>query len=447
MALRGTALSRDLGPVTIVCLVVGYVGVWLALWPAGEPAAAYVGQLVGAVSVLLLSTALVLISSLPWVEEWFDGIDRAAIWHRRMAIIGLLLLAAHIPLSSSPIDSRWGGQLGAIGAWGLVAMALWAILPRWQSVVPRPLRGGIKMLKDAPVIREVRRVFGGYDRWRQLHRLTGVFVAAAFFHGLLDGSPFPKSPVLRWSYVVIGGVGLAFYLYRELLSRFFRSLHDYEVHEVRVVGDGVVEISLRPLGRPVDFVPGQFALVYIEAKDGWHRHPFTIASAPTEEVLRVTVKALGDYTSRLQDLLEPGMPAVVGGPHGRFNHAKGTSDQVWIAGGVGVAPFLSWMRALDEHPPPGRVDLYYAFSGGPAPFADELAAAAEGRESVRTHLVDSQVDGRLTVARLLEDTGVEPAQLSVFLCGPEAMLREFQDGLRAAGVRSRNIHREFFDWR
>jgi ferredoxin-NADP reductase len=61
--------------------------------------------------------------------------------------------------------------------------------------------------------------------------------------------------------------------------------------------------------------------------------------------------------------------------------------------------------------------------------------------------VDSKVDGRLSVARILADTAVEPSQLSIFLCGPEAMLRDFQKGLRTAGVRSRNVHREFFDWR
>ena len=45
------------------------------------------------------------------------------------------------------------------------------------------------------------------------------------------------------------------------------------------------------------------------------------------------------------------MPAVIGGPHGRFSHWKGTDQQVWIAGGVGVAPFLSWLRALDGRLP------------------------------------------------------------------------------------------------
>ena len=161
------------------------------------------------------------------------------------------------------------------------------------------------------------------------------------------GLPFPMLPSCDGATSQSGPSGSAFYLYRELLARFFLSLHDYEVDSVREIDDGLVEVALRPIGRKVEFVPGQFAMVYLEAKDGWHRHPFTISSAPHEDVLRVTVKALGDYTSRLQELLEHGMPAVIGGPHGRFNHRKGTDQQVWIAAGVGVAPFLSWLRALD----------------------------------------------------------------------------------------------------
>ncbi|MGZ8632299.1 MAG: ferredoxin reductase family protein [Solirubrobacteraceae bacterium] len=320
---------------------------WTLARPSGEPTGSYIGQLLGAESILLLSIGLVLISTLPWIEEWFDGIDRAAVWHRRVAITGLVLLAPHILLASNRHGTALGGPLGAVGAIGMLALALWAILPRWQSVVPRPMRGLVVAARDAPGVREARRIFGGYERWRALHRTTGLFVAAGFVHGVLDGTPFDEAPLLRWSYVAVGAIGLGFYLYRELLARFFLSLHDYQVQTVREVDEGVVEIAMAPIGRHMEFVPGQFAMIYIEAKDGWHRHPFTITSAPHEDVVRVTVKALGDYTSRLQELIEPGMPAVIGGPHGRFSHWKGTDRQVWIAGGVGVAPFLSWLRALD----------------------------------------------------------------------------------------------------
>lgn len=443
--MHGRFVAREVGPATIGVLVVALGVLWAVAQPAGEPAGRYLGQGLGAESILLLSIGLVLISTLPLVEEWFDGIDRAAIWHRRVAITGLVLLVPHVLLSSNPNGTALGGPLGAIGAIGLVALALWAILPRWQSVVPALLRGLVLALRDAPIVRDVRRIFGGYDRWRALHRTTGLFVAAGFAHGVLDGTPFPDAPVLRWSYVAVGAVGVGFYVYRELLARFFLSLHDYQVDAVREIDVGLVEISMRPIGRGVDFVPGQFAMVYLEAKDGWHKHPFTISSAPHEGVVRVTIKALGDYTSRLQELIEPGMPAVIGGPHGRFSHWRGTDRQVWIAGGVGVAPFLSWLRALDGHLPQ-RVDFFYT-ADGEAPFAEEIRGIADRHESLHAHLIDTSIEGRLTPERVLAAADGDRRGLSVFMCGPQGMLRSFQTELRQAGVLSKRIHREHFDWR
>jgi predicted ferric reductase len=444
-ARRTSFVPRELGPATIVALVVAQAVLWVAARPSGEPGGRYLGQALGAESILLLSIALVLISTLPVVEQWFDGIDRAAIWHRRVAITGLVLLAPHLLLSSNPNGTALGGPLGAIGAIGLVGLAAWAILPRWQSMVPSPLRGLVLALRDAPVVRDARRIFGGYERWRTLHRTTGLFVAAGFAHGGLDGTPFNAAPVLRWSYVAVGGIGLAFYIYRELLARFFLSLHDYQVDAVNDLGKGLVEVAMRPIGRPVEFVPGQFAMVYLEAKDGWHRHPFTISSAPQEGFVRFTIKALGDYTSRLHELIEPGMPAVIGGPHGRFNHARGTNRQLWIAGGVGVAPFLSWLRALDGELS-SRVDFFYT-TEGEAPFADEIRAIADRYESLQAHLIDTSIEGRLTSERILTVANGDRAGMTVFMCGPREMLSSFQAELRVAGVTARRIHREYFDWR
>ena len=309
----------------IAVLVVVFATLWAADRPAGQPAGSYLGQLLGAESVLLLSISLVLVSTLPWVETWFDGIDHAAIWHRRLAIAGLALLAPHILLAANPHGTAIGAPLGAVGLVGLAGMAGWSVLPRWRSVTPGPLRTLVAGLSTLPGVRQVRSIVGGYDRWRMLHRSTGLCVAAGFAHGLLDATPFSAWP-LRWSYVAVGGIGLVCYTYREVLARHLSALHDYQVATVSQAGTGLVEISLVPLGRPVTFIPGQFAMVYLEAKDGWHRHPFTIASAAHDPQLRFTVKALGDYTSQLRDLVRPGMPAVVGGPHGRSGSPAGSAS-------------------------------------------------------------------------------------------------------------------------
>jgi predicted ferric reductase len=53
-------------------------------------------QLFGGESILLMSTALVLISTLPHVERIFGGIDYAAIWHRRLVIAGTVLRASGV---------------------------------------------------------------------------------------------------------------------------------------------------------------------------------------------------------------------------------------------------------------------------------------------------------------------------------------------------------------
>ena len=64
---RSTA-AREAGPAAIVVLVVVWGAIWVALRPLGQGGTSYVGQLSGAESILLLSIALVLISTLPWVE-------------------------------------------------------------------------------------------------------------------------------------------------------------------------------------------------------------------------------------------------------------------------------------------------------------------------------------------------------------------------------------------
>jgi predicted ferric reductase len=63
------------------------------------------------------------------------------------------------------------------------------------------------------------------------------------------------------------------------------------------------------------------------------------------------------------------------------------------------------------------------------------------------HLVDTDVDGRLTPEQVLAAVDTPPRQLSVFMGGPDPMLRQFRRAFRSAGVRTANIHREYFQWR
>jgi NAD(P)H-flavin reductase len=111
------------------------------------------------------------------------------------------------------------------------------------------------------------------------------------------------------------------------------------------------------LAEPLDFAPGQFVFVNfrslalseqfrpldvsvqrqvfsIRAGDVSNQfHPFSITSAPAERTLRITVKAVGDYTRALRGL-EEGADAVVEGPYGSFSH-RGLPgrEPIWLAEG------------------------------------------------------------------------------------------------------------------
>lgn len=66
---------------------------------------------------------------------------------------------------------------------------------------------------------------------------------------------------------------------------------------------------------------------------------------------------------------------------------------------------------------------------------------------MHVHFIDSSTQGLLTAGCVLATADASPGSLSVFLCGPAAMVRSFQADFRHAGVASRHVHREYFDLR
>ena len=110
--------------------------------------------------------------------------------------------------------------------------------------------------------------------------------------------------------------------------------------------------------------------------DGFREaHPFTISSGAREGRLRFTMKALGDYTRRVRESLAEGAKAIEG-PYGRFNPLRGEARQVWVAGGIGITPFLSVLRSME--PGHGKtVRLCYCVrTAAEALFLEELVACA-----------------------------------------------------------------------
>ena len=104
-------------------------------------------------------------------------------------------------------------------------------------------------------------------------------------------------------------------------------------------------MTLMPVGRPVLFEPGQFGFLRMKEDGLREPHPFTIASGnrPDGQV-EFLIRSLGDYTQKLIAETRIGMRANIYAPYGCFKRRMEAKREVWIGGGVGISPFVAWLK-------------------------------------------------------------------------------------------------------
>ncbi len=427
--------SPTWGTSVLALVVVANLLVWVIVHPGDQPWGRYLGEVLGAEAVLLFSCALVLATVLTVIERAFGGLDRVAQWHRHTAVGGVVLMLLHpvlAGLTPVPHVSQVGLAFGSLAMLGLVLLSIWALAPS---------------LKAARWSKLVRRLAAlSHERWLTGHRLTGLFVAAAVLHGAMVDPVLREVALLNVTYLVIGVLGIVAYLYRELLARFVVPIYDYVVAEAERPNDTTVDVFLTPAGRALTFDPGQFIFLAFGGTNGWERHPFTVASAPNQSRLEVSIRALGDYTRDLHDHLQAGTPAKVAGPFGGFDYRRGGPQQIWVAGGVGITPFISWIRSLPDDFDRDVAFFYSVNHASEAIYLDEIKAAAATHPTLRPHLVDSSRDGYLTADTAVVDVP-DHAGASVYMCGPPAMMTAMAHGFEGVGIPRHQIRWEQFNIR
>ncbi len=305
----------------------------------------------------------------------------------------------------------------------------------------------------------------GHEVFVYVQRTFGFVFLAATYHVFTTPGAKEDSRALNLYLAGLATLGIGAFVYRSLLGNLLVRRRKYRVVTVNRLDEFVTEIVMEPTGKPLVFSPGQFLFVNFRSlalREQFHPlelsvrrrafsirageianqfHPFSITSGPNEPTLRITVKAVGDYTRALRRL-ETGAIAVVEGPYGSFSRNVTNPRQIWMAGGIGVTPFLSMARSLDGNP--RSVDFYYCVEHAPeAHFLDELRAIERSRDDFRVVLVARDADGFLTAARVAEEHADLPAT-DVLICGPPAMIDNLRAQLRAVGVPDDRIHAEEF---
>jgi NAD(P)H-flavin reductase len=204
-----------------------------------------------------------------------------------------------------------------------------------------------------------------------------------------------------------------------------------------------VTLELEPLGAEVRPAPGQFAMLY---SFGVGEVPISTSGPLDGGRLVHTVRAVGAVTSALA-ATEPGTVVGVRGPFGTtwpLASAEG-GDLVVVAGGIGLAP----LRPVVLHAL-ARRDAYDAVCvlvGARTPAELLFGAELHGWRSRFDVEVDVTVDaavgdwhGRVgLVTRLLPAAPFDPGRATVFVCGPEVMMRFTARALLERGVAAERI--------
>ena len=410
---------RPIGLVLVAAAIAGPLA-WLPGIAEGRDAVALFSQYLGMSALIAMAISQLIATRVAPVEWIFGGLDRAYVLHKWLGIGALSAILLH-----DTIDAEMTG----LGRDTLL-------------VETAETAGEIALYGFLILVVITVATFIPYRLWRWTHRLMGLFFAFGAFHYLFILKPFSVGEPLGLYVASFCVLGLAAFAWRQLPAR-MRPSRLYEVAGLETAGKALA-IAMMPAGRPLRYRPGQFAFVSF---DGGEPHPFTISKAPGEDgSLRMTVASRGDFTGRLGGSLKVGTPVRVEGPFGRFLRTRSRTPELWIAGGIGITPFVAWAQAMD--PRDGPAHLFYCVTDEEsAAHLEELEALAETLPNLTLTLHASHELGRATADTILQATKLDPADLSIAFCGPEPMRKMLTEGFAARGVSVRKLRYEEFEIR
>ena len=234
------------------------------------------------------------------------------------------------------------------------------------------------------------------------------------------------------------------FFYRSVFGKLI-SRYPYVVCEVNTPAAATTEVVLKPIGIPITYNPGQFAYLSVVCPGiDPEAHPYSFTTAANGPYIRFVIKELGDDTKTMKNLVV-GSKAFLEGPYGDFTyHSSRNKKQIWIAGGVGVTPFLSLARSL-KNKSAYRVQLFYASDRlEDTVFLRELLMIQKTIPDVfELTVVNKNISGFVSLELLQKQLG-DLTGYDFFICGPPPMLKILKGGLVKAHVSSTQVYTEEF---
>ncbi|MEU6006472.1 ferredoxin reductase family protein [Streptomyces sp. NPDC047453] len=421
----------------------GVVWLWWMNTPSIDGTAGKVlnaGRITGLLAGYLMALVVLQMARVPALERRV-GSDRVARWHAMTGRYTLCLVLAHVFLT------MWGyALLGGRSLGDIVAQTVESVeqLPDMgKAAIGTGLLVVVGLVSIGPVRRRMP-----YDTWYHVHLFTYATVFLTFWHQITTGNDFAVEPAARTFWYGLYGAVTALVIWCRILTPIRLNLrHRMRVEAVIEETPGIVSVLIggKKLHRMGAEAGQFFRWRFLAPGMRFSSHPYSLSAAPRPDLLRITVKAIGDHSTGLRDLT-PGTRVWAEGPYGALTASRRSRGQVLlVAGGVGITP----MRALFETLPGAAGDitlLYRANSTQDLALWDELAKIADERGARLMYAVNSPDGERPDIsAESLRRKIADIDRHDVFMCGPPGFAQSVYEALRGAGVPARRIHHESFE--
>lgn len=204
------------------------------------------------------------------------------------------------------------------------------------------------------------------------------------------------------------------------------------------------------LAKRMAFLPGQYVNLTVPGM-GKHRS-YSFSSAPGADVATFLIRNLpgGVMSSYLGERACPGDAVTVTGPMGAFYLRPIARPQLWLAGGTGLAPFLSMLEEVAAQGSDHPIVLYYAVTRA-ADLVEldrvNTLAARIGNVTVITILAakDDAHGRKGFVTDHLTAGDLNCGDCDVYLCGPPPMVDAVRAHFGKLGVEPASFHFEKFN--
>jgi predicted ferric reductase len=394
-------------------------------------------RVAGLASTYLLLVQLLLVGRLPFLDQVY-GMDKLTRFHRLNGHISFDLALLHAYCAVMARSVLWDQPVAQI----------WDEVISYKFMVPAVLGTLMMAAAIATSITNARRKYS-HDIWHFFHMWTYVGVAMSLGHQLY-GPDFLGRPVAQaylWGLYLLTFAVLGYSRLAVPFINMFR--HQLRVAEVVQEGPGVTSIYMT--GFRLDRFrakPGQFCWWrFLSNRDWRESHPFSLSIAPNDKYVRITVKSLGDFSSRVNEI-PIGTWVTFEGPFGGFTPDKRTKFRtVLVAGGVGITPIRSLLEGLPAAPGDIAV-IYRADKIEDAVLLHELEELATQREAVLHVVLGSRgeypADCQPLSPQHLRMLVPDIARRDVYICASPGMTAAVRGTLKSMGLREQQVHHETF---